>query len=135
MDLALRYPSAELIGVEPDVGNLALARRNLEGLEDRCRLVEAAIWDEDGEIVVEGGREYGLTVRSGVRTIRPISSPMPALSLNSCSSARLPGGPIDFMLMDIEGTEQRVLARDTEWADAGSRHQGRAAPGNRIHRA
>lgn len=117
VDLALRYPEAELIGVEPDQGNLAVARRNLEGLEDRCRLVEAAIWDEDGQIVVEGGQAYGLTVRAHRPDDSPELHPMPAISLNSLLERENPGGPIDFMLMDIEGTEQRVLARDTEWAE------------------
>ncbi len=117
VDLALRYPGAELIGVEPDPRNLVVARRNLEGLEDRCKLVEAAIWDEDGEIVVEGGQEYGLTVRARRPDDPPELEAMPAISLNSLLEREKPDGPIDFMLMDIEGTERRVLARDTEWAE------------------
>lgn len=117
VDLALRYPAAALVGVEPEPGNVEMARRNLAGLEDRCRLVEAAIWDEDGEIVVEGGQEYGLTVRARRAEDPPELHAMPAISLNSLLAREQPDGPIDFMLMDIEGTEQRVLARDTEWAE------------------
>lgn len=117
VDLAVRYPSATLLGAEPDPGNLAVARRNIAGLEDRCRLVEAAVWDEDGEIVVEGGQENGLTVRARRDDDPSELTAMPAVSLNSLLEREQPDGPIDFLLMDIEGTEQRVLRRDTQWAE------------------
>lgn len=45
-DLAVRYDRAALVGVESDPGNLRRGRRNLAGLGERCRPVEAAVWDE-----------------------------------------------------------------------------------------
>jgi hypothetical protein len=41
-DMALRWPEARVVGVEPDPANAALARRNFEPWDDRCELVEAA---------------------------------------------------------------------------------------------
>lgn len=114
VDLALRYPRAELVAVEPDPANVAVARRNVAGFAERCHLVEAAVWDEDGEVVVEGKQAYGLTVRA--RTDHDAAG-IPAMSLNTLLTDHGADGPIEFMLMEIEGTERRVLARNTEWAE------------------
>jgi len=116
-DLALRYPGASLLGVEPDPDNLELARRNLGDLADRCRLVEAAIWDEDAELVVEGDQEYGLTVRPLAEDDPQELPRVRGVSLDTLLADNDPGGQIDFMLMDIEGTERRVLTRNTGWAE------------------
>lgn len=114
--LAVRYPGASLLGVEPDPGNVALARRNLGDLAGRCRLVEAAVWDEDTELVVEGDQEYGLTVRPHTDGDSAALPRVRGLSLDTLLADNEPDGSIDFMLMDIEGTERRVLARNTGWA-------------------
>jgi FkbM family methyltransferase len=115
-DLGLRYDRAALLGVEPDPENLRLARRNLAGLGGRCELVEAAVWDDDSELVVEGDQEYGLTVRPRGEHDLPSVASVRGVSLNTLLAEHDPGGRIDFMLMDIEGTEQRVLRNNTEWA-------------------
>lgn len=115
-DLAVRYDRAQLVGVEPDPGNLRLARRNLADLGERCRLVEAAVWDDDLELVVEGDREYGLTVRPSTEDELHTLPTVRGVSLNTLFEEHDPGGQIDFMLMDIEGTERRVLRNNTEWA-------------------
>jgi FkbM family methyltransferase len=117
--LAIRYPDARLLGVEPDPQNAELARHNLARFGDRVQLVESAIWDTDAELVVERRRrEWGLVVRPrepGDPTDWPT---VPARSVGSVLSEFDPGEPIDFLFMDIEGTELRVLeAADTSWAD------------------
>ena len=43
-DLAVRFPDAELTGVELDEGNVELARHNLAPWEARCRVIHAAVW-------------------------------------------------------------------------------------------
>ena len=64
---AADHPRAQLLGVEPDADNAALARRNVEPWADRCRVIEAAIWDTDGEVTIDPSsrsrEEYGLIVR------------------------------------------------------------------------
>src|SRR3954453_5391221 len=49
--LAIRYPGATVVGVEPDPGNATVARRNLERFGGRARLVEARAWGADAALV------------------------------------------------------------------------------------
>lgn len=117
--LAIRYPEARLLGVEPDPQNAALARRNLERFGDRVQLVESAIWDTDAELVVERRRrEWGLVVRPREDSDPADWPTVPARSVSNVLADFDPGEPIDFLFMDIEGTETRVLeADDVSWAD------------------
>jgi FkbM family methyltransferase len=116
--LGVRYPDAKLLGVEPDPQNAALARRNLARFGDRCSFIQAAIWDVDADlVVVRTRREWGLVVRPREATDPPEWPTVPAQSVGSVLADFEPGEPIDFLFMDIEGTEQRILeADDTEWA-------------------
>jgi FkbM family methyltransferase len=118
---AARYPDAQLIGVEPDADNAALARRNVEPWADRCRVIEAAIWDTDGEVTIDPSsrsrQEYGLIVRPRQGSDPPELPSIRALSLNTILDQFDGEGPIDYLFMDIEGTEERVLRHNTAWAD------------------
>jgi FkbM family methyltransferase len=116
--LAVRYPEATILGVEPDPQNAELARRNLARFGDRCRIVETAIWDHDTELVIERSRrEWGLVVRPRKDGDPPEWPAVAARSVGSVLADYEPGEEIDFLFMDIEGTEQRVLeAPDTAWA-------------------
>jgi FkbM family methyltransferase len=116
--LAVRYPEARVLGVEPDPENAALARRNLERFGDRARVLELAIWNRDAELVVERTRrEWGLVVRPRHDDDPPEWPTVLARSVGSVLAEFDPEEPIDFLFMDIEGTEQRILqADDTAWA-------------------
>jgi FkbM family methyltransferase len=51
----LRYPTAQVIAVEPDPNALNLLRKNIElnSLKDRIEIVDAAIGAQDGEAMLE----------------------------------------------------------------------------------
>lgn len=117
--LAARYPRATLLGVEPDPQNAALARRNVAPFGSRCRILEAAIWDRDTELVIERSRrEWGLVVRPREPGDPPQWPSVPALSVTSVLGPFEPGREIDYLFMDVEGTELRVLeADDVGWAE------------------
>lgn len=111
---AMLFPAARIVCVEPDPENAALARRNLEPWQDRCEVVEAAVWPSDGRIGfrLEPGHEYGAQVVSklggpGVRSVRTVS-------LASLVGTR--DEHVDYMKMDIEGAEREVLRASTDWA-------------------
>jgi FkbM family methyltransferase len=108
-----------MLGVEPDPQNAAVARKNLARFGERCRIVESAIWDHDTELVIERSRrEWGLVVRPRDPTDPPEWPSVAARSIGSVVADFDPGEDIDFMFMDIEGTEGRVLeAQDTSWAE------------------
>jgi FkbM family methyltransferase len=116
--LAVMYPQATLLGVEPDPENVALARRNLAGFGDRCEIVESAIWDSDAQLVVERGRrEWALVVRPREPGDPADWPDIPARSVGSVLAGFAPGEDIDYLLVDIEGSELRVLeGTDTAWA-------------------
>ncbi len=117
--LAVRYPNATLVGVEPDPGNAALAARNVAAFGDRCKVVEAGIWDADADLVVDRDTRYGehgFTVRPRNDEDPPGLPGIRALSIDSVLGQHLPGDEqVDYMHMTIEGTEPRVLAGGGGW--------------------
>jgi FkbM family methyltransferase len=118
--LARRYPSATLVGVEPDEANLQIARANLAGLEERCTLIRSGIWDESVELVVteETGRgAHGLTVRPRREGDPPELPSFGALTIDALLEAHLPGRTVDYMHVSIEGTEPRVFAAGGDWPE------------------
>lgn len=117
--LACLYPQAQVVGVELDSANAGLCRHNIAPWEDRCRVIEGAVWAEDGDVQYEHreGCEDGLSVgaksgdgRGRLRTVQ-------ALSLNTIiSEVCSPGQTVDYVKMDIEGAEREILGRNTDWA-------------------
>ena len=114
--LALKCPDAQIVGVELDAENAALCRRNVTPWAARCRVVEAAVWESDGEIVYgrQKGDELGFAVEkdldSGADGLRA-----KALALNSLRNES--EDLIDYVKMDIEGAERHVLRTNTQWAE------------------
>jgi FkbM family methyltransferase len=115
-DMAVEYPDARVVGVELDGANAALARRNFEPWDDRCELIEAAAWPEDGETWYH--RWPGATSAYYAHEPTPGEEPqgpvVPTLSLNTLLERT--GGPVSYVKMDVEGAERELLSRNTEWA-------------------
>jgi FkbM family methyltransferase len=107
-DLAAHHRRATLVGVELDEDNAALAEMNVEAWRERCTVVRAAVWIDDGEVTYEltPGREYAARIGDGDRTTRSISI--------DTLTAGLP--KVDYLKMDIEGAEAQVLRANTDWA-------------------
>jgi FkbM family methyltransferase len=111
-----RFPGARAIVIEPDVGNLAAARRNLACVADRCEIVHGALWPESGVVnVVSGvfrdGREWSVSVTDA-----------PAANAMSVAAVTLPDliarfrlSQIDIFKVDIEGAETRLFSANTEF--------------------
>ncbi|MEA2374664.1 MAG: hypothetical protein QOD53_1127 [Thermoleophilaceae bacterium] len=120
-DLAVRFPEAEIVGVELDEGNVELARRNLAAWGSRCRVIHAAAWPEDGEVWFHAwaGATSGYTVAAPERQPKREGPVVPALSLDSLL-AREGGSPprVDYLKMDVEGAERLLLRESTGWAES-----------------
>jgi FkbM family methyltransferase len=118
--LAHCFPGARITGLELDAANAELCRRNIAPWGDRCEVLRAAVWPQDGDVRYryEVGNEEGFKATAsrepgeGDTMVRAA----PALSLNTLLARS--GGPIDYVKMDIEGTERDVLRTNTEWAAA-----------------
>ena len=112
--LAELFPRASIVGVEMQEQNISQARRNLAHLRDRCRLVPAAIWPDDGVVSyrAERGDEQSASAAS-----RGLGTDVPALSLSTLM--RQQGHlRVDYVKMDIEGAEREVLSRNADWASS-----------------
>lgn len=117
--LALEYPEAQLVGVEPDRGNLAIARLNTARFGGRAQVIHAAIWEREAELVLAPGPEvghHGLTIRPATDA-DTVDERISALTIDGLLDRTFPGEEIDYMHVTIEGTEPLVFAAGGDWPD------------------
>jgi FkbM family methyltransferase len=111
---ASRFQNARVLAVEMDAGNAELAARNIEPWNDRCTVVNAAVWTEDGFVKYGGDEEWGFAVCS--------DSPRDDLKFKTARARSLSSlfrefefEQIDYLKMDIEGAEDPVLRESSSW--------------------
>lgn len=110
--LAATHPAARVVGVELDADNAELCGRNIAPWAARAQLVNGAVWVRDGEVRYDGADALSFRVDETAAG----GTSVPALSLDTLLAAHAAGAVVDFVKMDIEGAEQRVLAEHTDWA-------------------
>ncbi len=119
--LAVSYPNARLVGVEPDGSNVATARRNLERFGDRASVVQGAMWDRNAKLVVDRSSpvgEHGFSVREAAPEDQTGMEAMDGITIDELLRDQLPAGEtIDYLHVSIEGSEPRVLAAGGDWVD------------------
>jgi FkbM family methyltransferase len=103
---AILHPEARILGVELDPETAALARRNIAPWADRCEILQGAVWTEDGTVHYDGEREDGYQV-SGTSTDGRSTR---ALSMESVFGHLPEEARVDYLKMDIEGVEARLLS-------------------------
>ncbi|HET6868876.1 MAG TPA: FkbM family methyltransferase [Solirubrobacteraceae bacterium] len=106
------YPHARVLGVELDADNVALARRNTAAWANRCEVIHAAVWQNDGVVHYRGwpGGTSGYHV-TGLTE----GTPVRAMSIRTL--LREYGGQVDYMKVDVEGAERELLQNGVDWAD------------------
>jgi FkbM family methyltransferase len=110
------FPESRIVAVELDPGNAALCRRHVAHLGDRVTVLQGAVWTEDGEVpyVHELGNEYGFYVsdeQNGTHTA-------PAFSIETILSHLPSDARVDWMKMDVEGVEAKILSgAAAAWAE------------------
>lgn len=106
-------PSAFLLAVEPVPGNAAVAEMNFRDNRLPGEVIRAAVGQTSGEAWFAARAESNLgqlaTGDSGGAGLR-----VPVIGIRELLD-RLPGGQADLVKMDIEGGEQELLGRDTDW--------------------
>jgi FkbM family methyltransferase len=110
---ALLHPDATIVAVELDPGNAAAARRNTAPWSDRVQIIQGAVWESDGEVPydAETGEEYGFRAGAGGAMTR-------ALSMDTILAHVPEGERVDYVKMDIEGVEARLLSGEAaRWAE------------------
>ena len=116
--MAVLFPAARLTAVEMDGGNAELCRVNLARWSARCEVVQAAVWPTDGEVEYEWSArdEQSFRAQAAGTAYDAAMRRAPAIALNTLLEREGPGAEVDFLKMDIEGAEQRVLGEHVEWA-------------------
>lgn len=116
--MAALLPNARIVGVELDEQNMRLARHNVAHWSERCEVIHAAVWTQDGTIAYEreAGQEQSFHVsRSEAAPGAAETASAPAICLNTLLE-RTGTERVDYVKMDIEGAEMQVLKESTEWA-------------------
>ena len=114
VDLALRYPSARVLAVEPEPSNAALLRRNVASLA-LVEAIEGAVWPRSGRVtpVDVGKGKWGHRIVEDPRgRVRAYTVPE-LLGWAGVDDA-------DLVKVDIEGSELELFSENTEWL-AGTR--------------
>lgn len=103
-----QYPAARIVAIEPEPGNIALARKNCPGVE----FVQAAVSAEcgRGSVVDSGGGNWAFRVESDP------SGKVDFVSINEVL-CRHPDCEPFIIKIDIEGHEGDLFSANTEWVD------------------
>jgi len=115
--LLSKYPDASVVAVEPDAGNYAMCRRNLEPYGSRARVVHGAVWPERRKLEVNRGAWRD--GREWTAQVRPVKEENTSSeSVDGYDMATLIGlsgaTEIDLLKIDIERSELELFSRNTE---------------------
>jgi FkbM family methyltransferase len=108
-----RYPEAELIAIEPDPGNAAIARQNLAPYGERATLIEAAVWPHTTPLRMRrgafgDGREWSFQVEA----CPPGETPdVEGIALEDVFASRT----VDLLKVDIERGELELFSGPCPW--------------------
>jgi FkbM family methyltransferase len=104
---AERFPSAQMVFVEPDPENFALLEKNTAGFRDRCTCIKAAVSAQRGSTsFFRSAREYSHSI---LKTNDAVSE-IPVRTITLSDVLHAAGFPrIDLLKMDIEGGEIAVM--------------------------
>lgn len=100
-----RFPTCRVLAFEPHHGNFEVLKKNLPN----CQIYEAGVWSKSGTISLEGEHDDfdRFRAREGGTTKAYSMSDILALA----------GSPIDFLKIDIEGSETEIF-KDPTWLES-----------------
>lgn len=113
----LKYPSAKILSVEPEVNNYASLVGNTNGLGPRVQRQHAAVWMNDGLINIhledDDGRPLGFW---GVQTSGRQSKYENKIKCYKMETLleEVAFGTVDILKVDIEGAELELFSHDVE---------------------
>jgi FkbM family methyltransferase len=108
-----RYPAAEVIAIEPDPGNAAMARRNLAPYAGRATVIEGAVWSRAAPLrfrrgAFGDGREWSFQVEEAPPGARP---ELIGIDLDALLAART----VELLKIDIERAECELFRGPCRW--------------------
>ena len=102
-----RYPAVRIAVIEPDRGNLAVCRKNLQPFGNRVTFFQAGIWGESGAMTMDRtGSEWAFKARPArIGEMVEFDAMTIADVMKQVDFPR-----IDVLKIDIEGAEENVFA-------------------------
>jgi FkbM family methyltransferase len=108
--LASLYPDSTIVAVEAHPDAARVCRANLRRFGDRCKVVEAAAWKEDGRVrfQISGDEEWAAAVtadgeyEADAISVETLTRDIPV---------------IDFVKSDVEGAEWELFTEGAPWLD------------------
>lgn len=114
VDFKHHYPKSRIIGVEMDKGNINIARKNIEGMED-VEIYHAAIYHKNDTICYDASDEPDAFRAQSNSPENASLVHVEAMTVDQLI-ARVGVDYVDYLKMDIEGAEQEVFSNsDLEW--------------------
>ena len=108
---AHNHPKARIFGFEMDHDNFQLAEKNLEKLNNRCKIYHAAVWYKDEQIKYDGEEAWGFKITNNDKiTNKTVTAYTPDSIIKMLNVEK-----IDYLKMDIEGAEKIVLENSSNW--------------------
>jgi FkbM family methyltransferase len=108
------FPDASILAVEPEPENFNLCQRNVEaaGFADAVKLVRACVGSRRGQAHLSGQDEWAYQMSNRPETGAPTVLVVP---LSELLETHFPGGRIDLLKCDIEGSERELFADCASW--------------------
>jgi FkbM family methyltransferase len=107
------YPKATIVGVEMDIGNYELAVKNTEWCGSRCRIINAAVWPEEGFISYGGNDENAYAVRGENDNKSNLIKSQTITIASLIKQCKIEF--IDYVKIDIEGAESEIFKTNVDW--------------------
>jgi FkbM family methyltransferase len=108
---ANRYPDARIVAIEPDRGNLELARENCAPYP-QVEFLRAGLWSHDTALEIDdSGVGWGSWALQTREARKGAPDPVAGLSMATLMK-RIGEERIDILKLDIEGSEERLFSGD-----------------------
>lgn len=107
------WPNAKIISIEPDLENYEMTLKNVAAYPN-VTVIHGGLWNKESALAIEAGQEDGFVVRevSDPSKIKPENLSMGYSIPQLMKKYNLPS--IDFLKMNIEGSEKEVFSEHYE---------------------
>jgi FkbM family methyltransferase len=110
---ANKYPSSQIIAIEPDTANCKLFRKNCAGYSN-IELIQGALWSSSADLIIDNpsGRSHAFRVAEIPSPTNTSIKGFTVAELLARSGKRY----IDLMKLDIEGSEEQLFSSNySDW--------------------
>lgn len=113
------YPTAALVGIEPDADNFALCVRNNQSRSGPpTQVVRACVGLSRRSVTLDrSGDEWGIKMNAGGAAGAPPSEQVDVITFTDLLERTKSDGPIDILKCDIEGAEAELFSDGAPWLE------------------